>query len=77
VPTISYSGIAKAFDNRVRELEERYDPYVDHRGAAAASRPIIDLGRALHRGASRCCRSDNSSRRGASNQAGKLAHAGE
>ena len=26
VPTISYSGIAKAFDNRVRELEERYDP---------------------------------------------------
>ena len=75
VPTISYSGIAKAFDNRVRELEER--PVPDHRGAAAASRPIIDLGRALHRGASRCCRSDNSSRRGASNQAGTLAHAGE
>ena len=46
-------------------------------GTSPASRPIIDLGRALHRGASRCCRSDNSSRRGASNQAGKLAHAGE
>ena len=39
VPTISYSGIAKAFDNRVRELEERYDPYL----IIEALRPLADL----------------------------------
>ena len=27
-PTISQCGIAKAFDNRVRELEENYNPNV-------------------------------------------------
>ena len=39
VPTISYSGIAKAFDNRVRELEERYDPNL----IIEALRPLADL----------------------------------
>jgi len=38
-PTISHSGIAKAFDNRVRELEERYDPNL----IIEALRPIADL----------------------------------
>jgi tellurite resistance protein len=38
-PTISHSGIAKAFDNRVRELGERYDPNL----IIEALRPLADL----------------------------------
>ena len=38
-PTISHRGIAKAFDNRVRELEEKYNPNL----VIEALRPIADL----------------------------------
>ena len=39
VPTISHSGITKAFDNRVRGLEERCDPNL----IIEALRPLADL----------------------------------
>jgi tellurite resistance protein len=38
-PTISHSGIAKVFDNRVRELEESYDPNL----IIEALRPLAGL----------------------------------
>jgi hypothetical protein len=58
-PTISQRGIAKAFDNRVRELQENYNPNV----VIEALRPLAGLF-----GTSRCCRSENSPQRGESHQ---------
>jgi hypothetical protein len=50
-PTISQRGIAKAFDNRGRELEENYNPNVILE-ALRQLPPIIDLRRDPHCGAS-------------------------
>ena len=63
VPSISQQDAAAAFDNRVRQLEDRYGARRDPGEPSSAGGPIPGVGRGAHGGARRCRRSENPPRR--------------